>query len=116
MLWLRIILFLVRLGSERQIKFRLSTEEFKKNLNLLKVSCSETIAHHDTLENLLKKLKPDEISMIRYKMIARMIRIKCLKAFRLLGKYYMVAVDSTGHLVFKERHCPHCLTKKKMAR
>jgi len=46
-------------------------------------------------------------------MIARLIRMKCLKAFRLLGKYYMVAVDGTGHLVFKDRHCPYCLTKEK---
>ena len=38
---------------------------------------------------------------------------KCLKAFRLLGKYYMVAVDGTGHLVFKDRHCSYCLTKEK---
>ncbi|MBM3710333.1 MAG: hypothetical protein FJW61_07940 [Actinobacteria bacterium] len=25
----------------------------------------------------------------------------------------MIAIDGTGHLAFKERHCPHCLTKEK---
>ena len=25
----------------------------------------------------------------------------------------MVAIDGTGHLVYKHRHCPHCLTKTK---
>jgi len=25
----------------------------------------------------------------------------------------IIAIDGTGHLVFKERHCPHCLTKEK---
>ena len=25
----------------------------------------------------------------------------------------MIAVDGTGHLVYKHRHCPHCLTKEK---
>ena len=113
LLWLGIFLFLVRLGSKRQIKYRLSTEEFRKNLCLFTGSYSETIAHHDTLENLLKKLNPDEISMVRHKMINRLIRMKCLTAFRLLDKYYMVAIDATGHLVFKDRHCPYCLTKKK---
>lgn len=46
-------------------------------------------------------------------MIARLLRMKCLTGYRLLGKYYMVAIDGTGHLVYKDRHCPHCLTKTK---
>ena len=46
-------------------------------------------------------------------MINRLIRMKALEKFRLLGEYYMIAVDGTGHLVYKERHCPHCLTKEK---
>jgi len=44
LLWLGIFLFLVRLGSKRQIKYRLSTEEFRKNLCLFTGSYSETIA------------------------------------------------------------------------
>ena len=113
LLWLGIFLFLVRLGSKRQIKYRLSTDEFKKNLSTLCQNFSQSIAHHDTLENLLKKLNPDEISMIRHKMIGRLLRMKCLRVFRLLDKYYMVAADATGHLAFKDRHCPCCLTKEK---
>ena len=46
-------------------------------------------------------------------MITRLLRMKCLKPFRLLDKYYMVAVDGTGHLAFADRHCPYCLTKEK---
>lgn len=77
-------------------------------------SCfNKTMAHHDTVENLLKKLNPNEISAVRRNMINRLIRMKSLKSFRLWDKYYMVAIDGTGHLVFKDRHCPHCLTKQK---
>ena len=46
-------------------------------------------------------------------MINRLIRMKALEKYRLLGEYYMIAVDGTGYLVYKERHCPHCLTKEK---
>jgi hypothetical protein len=46
-------------------------------------------------------------------MINRLIRMRALEKYRLLGKYYMIAIDGTGHLMFKERHCPHCLTRKK---
>ena len=39
--------------------------------------------------------------------------MKCLRPFRLLKLYYMIAIDGTGHVIYKERHCPHCLTKEK---
>ena len=46
-------------------------------------------------------------------MIYRLIRMKALDKFRLLDVYFMIAVDGTGHLAFKDRHCPYCLTKQK---
>jgi len=49
-------------------------------------------------------------------MINRLLRMKCLISFRLLNKYYMIAVDGTGHVTYKERHCPYCLTKEKDGR
>ena len=113
LLWLGILLFLVRLGARRQIKFRFNTEEFKRNLALLTGSPTEAVAHPDTLGNLLKKLSPEELAKIRQKMISRLIRMKCLLNYRLLGQYYLVSIDGTGHLVFKDRHCPYCLTKEK---
>ncbi len=113
LLWLGVFLFLMRLGSKRQIKYLFSTEEFRKNMDVLCQSFTDNIAHHDTLENLLEKLSPDELSVIRHKMINRLLRMKCLASFRLLDKYYMVAIDGTGHLAFSKRHCPHCLTKEK---
>ncbi len=47
------------------------------------------------------------------RMVNRLIRMKCLEKFRLLGKYYLGAIDGTGHLVFKKRHCRHCLVRRK---
>ena len=113
LLWLGVFLFLARLGSKRQIKFRLATDEFKKNLNLLTYEDNHSIAHHDTLENFVEKLNPDEMSLVRHKMIARLLRMKCLSPYRLMDIYYMIAVDGTGHLAFSHRHCPYCLTKEK---
>jgi len=113
LLWLGIFLFLLRLGSKRKIKYKLATEEFLKNLNQLCAGYSENVAHHDTVEYLLQKLEPEEIYRIRQKMANRLIRMKALDKFRLLEEYFMIAVDGTGHLIYKERHCPHCLTKEK---
>lgn len=53
-------LFLLRLGAKRKIKYRLATEEFLRNLNCLCSGYSQNVAHHDTVEYLLTKLKPEE--------------------------------------------------------
>jgi hypothetical protein len=113
LLWLGIFLFLLRLGSKRRIKYRLQTEYFLKNFNRLCSGYSEKVAHHDTVEYLLCGLEPGQICKVRHKMINRLIRMRALEKYRLMGKYYMIAIDGTGHLMFKERHCPHCLTRKK---
>jgi len=36
---------------------------------------------------------------------------KVLYPHRLDDCYFVVAVDGTGHLYFRDRHCPHCLTR-----
>lgn len=113
LLWLGIFLFLLRLGSKRKIKYKLSTEDFLENLNSLCLSYSKNIAHHDTVEYFLQRLDPEELYVVRQNMAYRLIRMKALDRFRLFGDYFMIAVDGTGHLVYKERHCRHCLTKKK---
>jgi len=110
LLWLGIFLFLLRLGSKRRIKYRLATEEFLKDLNKLCSGYSENVAHHDTVGYLCQRLDPEELYIVRQKMAYRLIRMKSLDRFRLLGDYFMIAVDGTGHMVFKERHC---LTKEK---
>ena len=70
-------------------------------------------AHHDTVEYFCQRLYPEQICVVRQKMIYRLIRMKALDKFRLLEEYFMIAIDGTGHLAFRDRHCPHCLTKEK---
>jgi hypothetical protein len=106
-------LFLLRLGSKRDIKYKLSTDYFLKNLTTLTSSYDKKTAHHDTVEYLCQRLYPEQICVVRQKMIYRLIRMKALDKFRLLDVYFMIAVDGTGHLAFKDRHCPYCLTKQK---
>jgi len=112
LLWLGIFLFLLRLGSKRRIKYKLQTKYFLENINRLCLGYNEKVAHHDTVEYLICGLGPGQIYEVRHKMIGRLIRMRALEKYRLLGKYYMIAVDGTGHMTFSQRHCPHCLTRK----
>ena len=113
LLWLGIFLFLLRLGSKRDIKYKLSTEDFLKNFCTLTNSYDKKTAHHDTVEYFCRRLAPEQLYKVRHKMVNRLLRTKCLNKFRLLGEYFMIAIDGTGHPVFSQRHCPHCLTKTK---
>jgi len=111
--WAGTLLFLLKLGSRRQINFLFHTEEFKENLNLLSGGNNERVAHDGTLENILRQSPPGNLSRLKRKMINSLIRMRTLENYRLLAKYYLIATDGTGHLAYGEkRHCPHCLTKK----
>ncbi len=46
-------------------------------------------------------------------MVKRLIRKRVLERSRLLDKYYLIAIDGTGYLGFKKRHCKKCLVSKK---
>jgi hypothetical protein len=94
------------------ISFKLSTDAFLENLCLLTNSFDEKVAHHDTVEYFTQRLCPEQLYDVRHRIIARLIRVKCLDRFRLQG-HFLIAIDGTGHLVFRKRHCPACLTKKK---
>jgi len=67
--------------------------------------------HGDTLEAAGSRLQPAELQEVVRGMTETLIRRKVLTATRLLGHYYLVAIDGTGVLVFPERHCAHCLTR-----
>lgn len=112
LLWTGILLFLVKLGSRRQINFQFNSEEVKRNLSLLVGEEIEEIAHDGTLEYLLERFQPEEMCRLRKKMINRLIRMRCLENDRLFG-YYKIVIDASGYLVFKERHCQHCLKQEK---
>ncbi|MFH1868216.1 MAG: hypothetical protein ABH843_04520 [Candidatus Omnitrophota bacterium] len=105
---------MLKLGALRQVKHEFSTQAFVDNLNLLAGSNLDRVAHPDTLGYLMKRLSPKQISTLRIKMINRMLRMRCLEEDRLLGRYYVIAIDMTGHISFgNNRHCKKCITKKK---
>lgn len=113
-----IFLFLFKLGSRRNLNYKLRTEEFRENLNeWLKASGRgdvkiERFPDEDTINNLLKELEPWYLEDLRGDMVERLIRMRALEKFRLFGKYYLVAIDGTWEHVYKEKHCDKCLKRK----
>ncbi len=105
-----LLLFLCHLGARRQIKHKLrgnqaSTDKFETLFGV--AQCP----HGDTLVAAFSRLQPAELQDVVSGMTETLIRRKVLAATRLLDRYYLVAIDGTGVLVFSERHCAQCLTR-----
>jgi hypothetical protein len=111
LLFTGIFMFLCQLGARRQIKHKLRENGPSKAKIKALLGVAE-IPHGDTLNYGFKKLVVAEIQEVVCRMVEVLIRKKVLSGWRLLNKYYLIAIDGTGMLVFKERHCEHCLTKK----
>jgi len=111
MLWMGLMLFLLKLGSRRQIGFELDSPNALANLNALAGCDQESVAHHDTLNHFLGHVPPGHARRLRRKMVRRLVRMKVLDKARLTG-HFLIVLDGTGQLSFKQRHCKHCLTQK----
>ncbi len=105
------LMYLLRLGSRRQINF-----EFRDNENVEEKFGSlwdiDEVPHGDTLNYAFKNIAVDEIQEVVCQLVDTLIRKKVLDRWRLFGKYFRIAVDGTGELTFSERHCENCLTRK----
>ena len=65
----------------------------------------------DAVHDVLCELESEKLESVKMDLMSRMFEQKWLRAYRLLDKYYLVAVDATGTVSFDERHCEHCLTR-----
>jgi len=66
--------------------------------------------HGDTLNATYGRLAVCDVQEVVTASVERLIRQKVLYPYRLLERYFLMAIDGTGTLTFPERHCPHCLT------
>jgi hypothetical protein len=111
--WWGILLFLLQLGSRRQLDYALTIygPALMDNLNRLAGTSQLTRPVHDTLDHFLEHVDLNAFADLRLKMVNRLIRMKALDDARLLG-HYPVIIDGTGLLTFRERHCDTCLERK----
>ena len=102
-------MFLYQLKARRQIGLLLrngpSTIKFQALFGV------ESFPHGDTLEATFSNLETEQIQTVVTGMTETLIRKKVLYSYRLLGIYFIVAIDGTGTISFGRRHCPHCLTR-----
>lgn len=90
-----------------------NNDEVIKNISVaLGYDSLEEIPHYDTINNFLKNLETSELEKIRDYMIRELFKKRSLEKYRLLDKYWCIAIDGSQLFSFKERHCDHCLKKE----
>ena len=111
--WWGVLLFVLKLGSRRQLNFDLRDgDRVLENVNRLAETDQKTLPVDKTLDHFLAHSDPAAFAALRRKMIRRLIRMKALDFCRLPTGHFVVAIDGTGHLRFHSHHCPQCLTQQ----
>lgn len=105
-----ILMFALGLRSRRQFRFESTTPAFVANLNRLSDSRVETAPHDDTIVYYLERADPTHCETLPSRIVHRLVRMKTLDRYRVHGSF-LVAIDGTGMLFFRQRHCEHCLTR-----
>lgn len=87
------------------------SEEFFQD-NYLKIF-KKRLPHMDTVDRVITQLSCEEPEGIKSAFVSALIEQRVFRRFRLLGKYYPIAVDGTGVNSYKENNPEWNLTSKK---
>jgi hypothetical protein len=111
--WWGLHLYLLQLGSRRQLDYELRDggAQVLANLNRLAQTEQTTLPVHDTLDHFVGHVKLAGWERLRSQCVQRLLRMKALDAARLLGQPVLL-IDATGLICFHRRHCPHCLVQR----
>jgi hypothetical protein len=113
LLWYGLLLFVGKLGSRRQLDFKYRERGacVLDNLNGLAQTDQDSLPCNDTLDDYLAGVGTAGLAPVRAQMINRLIRMRTLDSARVQG-CLVAALDGTGYLVFRFKHCNHCLTRQ----
>jgi hypothetical protein len=111
LLWEGILLRLVRLPARRRLRYELNSRQGLRNLRVLTGCPIPRLPHDETVVEPLKRIRPQALARLVVGMLRRLLRSRVLERFRLLGRWYMMAIDGTEIFSWWKPHCPACLTQ-----
>lgn len=107
-----IMMYMLRSGSRNGVNELRDSEEFRKNYQKL---LQLRIPHMDTVNAMLRRIEPAQLDGLLKHLVKILLSKRVFHKFRLLNKYFMIAIDGTGVFKFdKEPYagCPHKTSKK----
>jgi len=101
-------LFLFKKGSRNAFNNLRDEREFKQNYRRL---FKQRLPHLDTVDAVMRTLPESMLESLKHKLVQILLTKKIWHNQRLFGQYFLVAIDATGVVNFKEPHCEQCLHK-----
>ena len=102
-----ITLFMFKQGSRNAYNHDRNDKQFQENYEKL---FAMKLPHLDTTDKIFREASDSELENVKANMISSLIRNKKIDTGKYRGNY-IVAIDGTGVVSFKERHCDSCLSK-----
>ena len=109
----RLLALMCEIKSMQEITREFNTEEAIENIASICGLKLEEIPHCDTINDVFKNIKVNEIEEIRKYMIVKMIRNKILDKYKIRGQYYHIIIDGTGLASSRKKYNENCLVKNK---
>ena len=89
---------------------KFNTEETIKNMSKILNENLEELPHYDTINNVFKNIKEEEMRHIQKYIAYTLIRSKMFDLYRYKG-FIRLIVDGTHLTTFDYKHCDHCLVE-----
>jgi hypothetical protein len=107
-----VAMFVLKTGSRNAFNNKREEARFEKNYRRL---FKLRLPHLDTVHQVMARLQEDQLEQLKQAMLQALLNKKTLHRFRLLGRYFIIAVDASGVMSFSKSHCEQCLhqTSKK---
>ena len=114
LLIMRILAAVTAIGSMRQLTTTFNKTQAIENIESLlgdEYASLDEFPYWETINQFLVTVDPEDIQQMIYKLIRRLIRMRCFEQARIKNKYWQIIVDGTQIHSFSQRHCEHCLTR-----
>ena len=92
----RLLGLICKIKSMNELSREFNTEEAIENIARVCGLELDEIPHHDTINDVFKKIEITEIEKINKILITKMIRNKMLDKFRIRDRYFHIVIDGTG--------------------
>lgn len=112
LLWSGVLMFMMHLGSRRQLRWERLAPTLAENLARLSAHDGlSTVADPDTLAYYAERIDPTAIEALLAGLSSALIRMKALDDFRLCG-YFLIAIDGSQVCTFAHEPWPGCPSRR----
>jgi hypothetical protein len=96
--WTLILMYVTRLGSRRQIGYQLDVPEVWKRLSRLSAERVTSTPSGEAISDYVGTVPVERVQEIQTALVRALLETRRLESSRLLGTYYRMVFDLSGHL------------------